>query len=87
MTQMNLSMNRNRFTDMENRLWLPRGGAWGKDGLGHVGVSIFKLLRIKWINKVLFYGTGNCIQCSVINYKGKELGFFLFCFVLFCFAF
>ena len=32
--QMNLSINRNRLTDMENRLWLPRGRGREWDGLG-----------------------------------------------------
>jgi len=35
-------------------------------------VSIYKLLYIEWINKVLLYSTENYIQYHMINYKGKE---------------
>ena len=35
-------------------------------------VAKCKWLHSKWINKVLMYSTGNCIQNSVINHNGKE---------------
>ena len=63
MAQMNLSTNRNRLTDIENRLWLPRrrgrGGRW--DGLG-VWVSRCRLLHLEWINEVFLDSTRNYIQ-------------------------
>ena len=47
--------NRNRLTDVENRLVVAKGAGWGRDGLG-VGISRCKLLYIEWINKkVLLY--------------------------------
>ena len=38
-----------------------------------VGVSLCKLLYVKWIsNKVLLYSTENYIQYPLINHNGKE---------------
>ena len=66
-------MNRNRLTDIANRLVVAKGeGGWGRDGLG-VWVNRCKLLYIEWINnKVLLYSTGNYIQYTVITHNGKE---------------
>ena len=37
------------------------------------GISICKLLYIGWVNnRVLFNGTGNYIQYSVISHTGKQ---------------
>ena len=36
----------------------PRGGGWGRDGLG-VSVSRGKLVYTGWMNKVPLYSTGN----------------------------
>ena len=64
--------NRNRLTDIENRLVVAKGEEeWGREGLG-VGISRCKLVYIGWINKVLLYSTGNYTQCPVINHNGKE---------------
>ena len=65
--------NRNRLTDIENRLAVTEGegGRGGKDW--ECGISKCKLLYTEWINnKVLLYCTGNCIQYPVINHNGKE---------------
>ena len=36
------------------------------------GVGRYKLLHLEWINKVLLFNTGNCIQSPGINHNGKE---------------
>ena len=65
--------NRNRLTDIENRLGVAKGEAGGGGKDWEFGVSRCKLVYIGWINnKVLLYSTGNCIQYPVINYNGKE---------------
>ena len=33
-------------------------------------VSRCKVLYTEWVNKVLLYSTGNCIQYLVINHNG-----------------
>ena len=61
--------NRNRLTDIENRLVVAkgRGVEWG------FGVSRCQLWYWGWINnKVLLYSTGNYIQYPVINHNGRE---------------
>ena len=54
--------NGNRLTDIESRLWLPRGQDQG--GMDwELGISRYKLLYLKGINnKILLYSTGNYIQ-------------------------
>jgi len=46
-------------------------GSWG--GMdGEFGVSRCRLLHLEWIsNKVLLYGTGNCVQFPGIYHGGK----------------
>ena len=68
--------NRNRLTDIENKLVVARGrlltvaGGW-IESLGLADANYY--IYIGWISKkVLLYGTGNCIQYLVVNYKGKE---------------
>ena len=58
---MNLQ-NRNRLTDIENRLVV---------ATGEFGISRGKLLYIGWISKILLYSTGNYIQYPTINHNGK----------------
>ena len=67
MTQMNLLWNRNRVSDIENRLVVEVGGMdW------EFGISKCQLLYREQINnKVLLYSTGNYIQNPVINHNGK----------------
>ena len=65
--------NRNRLTDIENRLLVAKGegGRGGKDW--EFGISRCKLVYIGWMNnKVLLYSTGNYIQYPVINHNGKQ---------------
>ena len=60
--------NRNRLTDIENRLVLAKEGSTGSLGLAD---EIY--LYIEWINnEVLQYATGNFIQHLGINHIGKE---------------
>ena len=60
--------NRNRLTDIENRLVVAKGGRTGILGLAD---EIY--LYIEWIkNEVLQYGTGNFIQHLGIHLIGKE---------------
>ena len=65
--------NRNRLTDIENRLVVAKGEGGGGGMDWEVGISRCKLLYIGWINnKALLYSTGNYIQYPVINHNGKE---------------
>ena len=65
--------NKNRLTDVENRLQATSGKAgWGEMDWEFV-ISKYKLLYIHWINsKVLLYSTGNHIQYPVIIHNGEE---------------
>ena len=65
--------NRNRLTNIENRLVVAKG-EWGERGMNwEFGVSRCKLLHTAWISdKVLLYSTGNYIQYPVTNHNGKE---------------
>ena len=69
----NLKYNTNEGiykTDIDNRLWLPRGSGVEE---GESGVSRCTPLYIGWINnKVILYSTRNYIQYSVINHNGNE---------------
>ena len=72
MTQRTYLRNRNRLTDIENRLVVAKGEGGGGGMDWEFGVSRCTLLYIEWINnKVLLYSTGR-IQCPMINYNGKE---------------
>ena len=66
--------NRNRLTDIENRLTVAKGEGGGGGGMDwEFGISRSKPLYIEWMNnKVLLYSTGNYIQYPVINFNGKE---------------
>ena len=65
--------NRNRLTDIENRLVVAKGERVGGVMAWEIGVSRCKLLYIDWINnKVLLYSTENHIQYPMINHNGKE---------------
>ena len=65
--------NRNRLTDMENRLVFAKGEGCERGMDCELGISRCKLLYTAWINnKVLLYSTGNHIQCPVIKHNGKE---------------
>ena len=67
MTQMYLSVNRNRLTGIDNRLAVTKEGRVGE---GWVGMQSN---ITEWINnKVLLYGTRNYIHYPVSNHNGKE---------------
>ena len=53
-------------------MWLPVRRASREETDLELGISRFKLLYIEWINKVLLYSTGKCVQHLVINHNGKE---------------
>ena len=73
MTQMNLSTNRNRLMDIENRLVVAKGEGVGRGMEWEFGISRCKLLYIDWINnKVLLYSTENYVQHPMIKHNGKE---------------
>ena len=64
--------NRNRLTDIENKLLVTKGereGGRGKLGVWdyHVHTTIYKIN-----NKDLLYSTGSYIQYLIITYNGKE---------------
>ena len=60
--------NRNRITNIENRLVVVKGEGVRGGMEWEFGVSRCKLLYIEWINnKVLLYSTGNYIQYSMIR--------------------
>ena len=65
--------NRNRLTDIENRLVVAEGEGEGR-GMGwEFGVGRCKLLHLEWINyKVLLYSTANYMQSPGIDHNGKE---------------
>ena len=65
--------NRNRPTDIENRLVVAKGEGAGGQMKWELGISRYELLYIGWINnKVLLCSTGNYIQYLMINHNGKE---------------
>ena len=60
--------NRNRLTDIENRLVVAKEGRTGSLGWADA-IYLYR----EWIkNEVLQYGTGNSIQYLAINHNGKE---------------
>ena len=71
MAQMNLLQNRNRLTDIENRLVVSQGEErsvmdW------EFGVSRYKVLHLERIsNEVLLYSTGNYIHSLGIDHDGR----------------
>ena len=57
---MNLFTERNRLTDLENELMLPRGEGEGKGIVWEFGMNMYTLLYLKWITrKGLLYSTRN----------------------------
>ena len=72
---MNLFTNRNRLTDIENKLMVTKGEMWVEGGgiNQELGMNINIILNIRQItNKDLLYVTGTSTQYSVINFKRKE---------------
>ena len=71
---MNLFTNRNRLTDIENKLMVTKGEMWVEGGgiNQELGMNINIILNIRQItNKDLLYVTGNSTQYSVINCMRK----------------
>ena len=60
---MSLFTNRNRLTEIENRLEFAKREGRGSGMDGEFGVGRCKVLHLEWIsNEVLLYSTGNHIQ-------------------------
>ena len=73
MVQMNLPTNKNRLTDMENRLVIATGGNGGNGMEREFVVSRCKLLHLEWIsNEVLPHSTENYIQSLVLEHDGRK---------------
>ena len=73
MTQMNLSTNRNRLTDIENRLAVAKGEENGGRMESEVAVTSRKLIYIGRINnKVPLHSTENYSQYPMINHNRKK---------------
>ena len=65
--------NRNRLTDLENKLVVTGGKGGGK--VREFGINMYTLLYLKWItNKDLLYSTGNSAQCHVAAWMGEQFG-------------
>ena len=65
--------NKNRPTDIENRLVVAKGEVGRERMDWEFEVGRCKLLHLEWINhKVLTYSTGSYTQYPVINHHGKE---------------
>ena len=63
--------NRNRVTDVENKLTVTNGER-GKEINWEIGIDIYTLWYIKQItNKNLLYSTWNSTQYSVMTYMGE----------------
>ena len=64
--------NRNRLTDIENRLMVAKGEGGGSGTDWEFEVIMYKLLHLVWMNnKVLPYSTGTYIQSLGIDHDGK----------------
>ena len=64
--------NRNRLTDVENRLAVAMGEGGGSDRNGEFGVGRCKLLHLECISsEVLLYSTGNYVQSLGIEHDGR----------------
>ena len=65
--------NRDRLTDIENRLVVAKGEGGGRGMAGVSGFSKCKLLHLEWIsNTVLLYSTGNYIQSLGTDHDGRH---------------
>ena len=54
--------------DIENKLMVIRGGISQEFGDQQIHTTIYKIGK----HKGLLDSTENCVQCFVMNYKGKE---------------
>lgn len=58
-----LSTNRNRLTDLANKLTVASGEGWGEGTVRELGMDMSTQLHLKWItNIVLLHSTGNSAQ-------------------------
>ena len=71
--QMNFLQNRNKVTDVENKLMVAKEEGVGGGMEWEDGVSRCELLYMECINnKVLLFSIGNHSQYLMINHNGKE---------------
>ena len=64
--------NKNRLTDIENRLVVVKGEGKGSGMDWEFGFNRCKLLHLKWIsNEVLLYSTENYIHSLEIDLDGR----------------
>ena len=69
------TQNRNRLTDLENKLMVARGEGRREGIVREFGMDTYTLLHLKWIaNKDLLYSTGNSAQCHVAAWMGEGFG-------------
>ena len=66
-----LTQNKKRLTDLENKLMVARGEGIVRE----FGMDMYTLLYFKWItSKDLLNSTGNSAQCYVAAWMGGEIG-------------
>ena len=66
--------NRNRPTDLENRLVVAKRERGGSGMDGEFGVGRCKLFHLEWISsEVLLYSTGSNIQSFGIEHDGWKI--------------
>ena len=66
-----LTQNKKRLTDLENKLMVARGEGIVRE----FGMDMYTLLYFKWItSKDLLNSTGNSAQCYVAAWMGGEFG-------------
>ena len=71
-TSEHIYKNRNRLTEIENRLVVAKGETGGSGMDWEFGGSRYKLLYLEWISsEVLLYSTGNYIQSLGIEPDGR----------------
>ena len=67
--------NTKRLTDLENELMVVSREGRRKGIARKFGMDLYTLLYLKWItHKDLLYSTGNCGQCYVAAWVGREFG-------------
>ena len=69
MGQMNLSMKHKWTHRRREQTCDGQGGGWRGEMDLEFGVS---RCHTEWINRVLLYSTGKCVQYPGINHNGKE---------------
>ena len=74
---MNLSVKQKQTQGQENRLVVAKGKRV-EGGLDWKFTIRCKLLYGQWVNKILLYSTGNCIQYTIINHNSIKKNYYIF---------